>query len=191
MDGAGFDPRYSPEFQRGFDPAADDADESPVSAETGPVERVPVPPTVRRIPPAPAARDSAEAGAVLSGPEFEESTAGTSGEPELPASPWRNPYLVALTVAGIALVVVGIGAFRWAVSQTYGGQMFGDGVSDEEMQEAMIASQLAWGLAPLLTLAGVLTLLGELFFVAHRWRPRRALDEDEFESSEGESLAGR
>lgn len=183
MDRAGFDPRYSPEFQRGFDPAAGDAVTGEAPAATGSLGQIAsVPPPVRRIPPAPATEpDTPQADADLSELGFEESTEtpGEAEAQEAPASPWRNPYIVGLIVAGLALVAVGIGAFRWAVSQVYGGTMFLDGASEEEMQEAMLASQLAWGLSPLLTLAGVLTLLGVLFFVAHRWRPRNGLPGDD------------
>ncbi|MET0932459.1 MAG: hypothetical protein ABWX56_02015 [Mycetocola sp.] len=180
MDRAGFDPRYSPEFQRGFDRAAAEQAQEEFSAETGAPERVlPVPPpAVRRIPPVPTATPAPpDADATLAELGFEEPTDAEASE--LPASPWRNPYLVALTVTGLALVAGGIGAFRWAVSQVYGGTVFESGATEDEMREAMLASQLAWGLSPLLTLAGVLTLLGVLFFVAHRWRPRRGLTDDE------------
>lgn len=183
MDRSGFDPRYSPEYQRGFDPAASKT--APVEAPAGVPDglaQVP-PPAVRRIPPAPTAGStSPDAGATLAELGIDEPAVAPASEaPELPVSPWRNPYLIALAVAGLALVLGGIGAFRWAVSQVYGDGAFTEGASEEERQETMLASQLAWGLSPLMTLAGVLTLVGLLFFVAHRWRPRPGSSAEEFE----------
>jgi hypothetical protein len=192
MDRAGFDPRYSPEFQRGFDPAAH---EGPASVESHeriepvpePIAPVPVP-IVRRVPPAPTdARTAPEQSATAWADDmFQPAEAPASGHPgeepafsALPASPWRNPYLITLTVAGVVLIASGIGAFRWAVRQVFGGAAYASEASQADMEEAMLAAQLAWGLSPLLALAGVLTLLGVFFFVAWRWRPRRRFADDE------------
>src|SRR5690606_29069285 len=106
-----------------------------------------------------------------------------AGDPEtveLPVSPWRNPYLIALTVLGVVLLGGGIAAFRWSVNQVYGGAYSGN-TTEADAQEAMLLGQLAWGLSPLLSLAGVLTLLGVFFVVALRWRPRPRWADEEFE----------
>jgi hypothetical protein len=180
MDRAGFDPRYSPEFQRGFDPAVH---EGPPAAAESPERMEPVPePVVRRIPPAPTAAVPGPTAAARTEDITQPFGDETGDEPvleALPLSPWRNPYLVALTVLGVVLVAGGIGAFRWAVSQVYGGAAYEGGATQEEMADAMLAAQLAWGLSPLLALAGVLTLVGVFFFVAWRWRPRPVLAEYE------------
>ncbi|WP_411720361.1 hypothetical protein [Mycetocola sp.] len=190
MDRAGFDPRYSPEFQRGFDPSVHDG----ISAPTEPHERIepvpdpitPVPkPVVRRVPPAPT--DSSDQSAMAWADDMfrsadvpaSERNGEEPGPSALPVSPWRNPYLVALTVAGVVLIAGGIGAFRWAVKQVFGGAVYESGATEEDMQEAMLAAQLAWGLSPLLALAGALTLLGVFFFAAWRWRPRRRHADDD------------
>jgi hypothetical protein len=189
MDRAGFDPRYSPEFQRGFDPSGRQG--SPAGPE--PDERIePVPePVVRRIPQAPTTGtpgQTATAGiddTVLPG---EAPGGGQGPESPLPVSPWRNPYLSTLTIVGVVLLAGGVGAFRWAVSQVYGGAVYEGGTSEEEMREAMLAAQLAWGLAPLFALAGTLTLLGVFFFVAWRWMPRPGrLAEASDDASDGSS----
>lgn len=182
MDRAGFDPRYSPEFQRGFAPSVNEAPASTAEAVEGiaPVAR----PVAQRIPPAPITPPPARQ--VLPG-QAAEDTGGFGQEPAdggpapdtLPGSPWRNPYIVALTVLGVVLIGGGIAAFRWSVGQVFGGTIYESGASVEEMEEAMLAAQLAWGLAPLLTLAGVLTLLGVFFFVAWRWQPRLRRVEDD------------
>lgn len=173
MDRAGFDPRYSPEFQRGFTSATNEA---PARTTEAPERIAPVTEGVaQRIPPAPVAPPPAR----QVPPEAATETRGPGEEPKEPiaetppGSPWRNPYIVALTVLGIVLIGGGIVAFRWSVGQVFGNTIYENGASAEEMEEAMLAAQLAWGLAPLLSLAGVLTLLGVFFFVAWRWRPRQ------------------
>jgi hypothetical protein len=190
MDRAGFDPRYSPEFQRGFDPAVHEEIAAPTEqhehVQPRPITPVPEP-IMRRIPPAPVdaaegSEQSATAGAddmfrPAESPDQERSD--EEAAPVVPASPWRNPYLVALSVAGLVLIAGGIGGFRWSLKQVFSGAVYGSGASEGGMPEAMIAAQLAWGLSPLLALAGVLTLLGVFFFVAWRWSPQRRFVDDD------------
>lgn len=182
MDRAGFDPRYSPEFQRGFDPATQDppADaDSRIRPVPEPITPVPQP-IVRRVPPA-EGRAAAEPLPTawaddMFGPvdaTGAEHPSDESEHPAVPASPWRNPYLIALTIVGVVLVAGGIGAFRWSVRQVFGGASYGSGATQAEMEENILAAQLAWGLSPLLAMAGLLTLLGVFFFAAWRWRPQR------------------
>jgi hypothetical protein len=200
MDRAGFDPRYSPEFQRGFDPAVHEEIAAPTERpeHVQPVPITPVPePVVRRIPPAPvdAAGSSEQSATAWAEDTFrpaespDQERSGEEAAPVVPASPWRNPYLIALTVAGLVLVASGIGAFRWAVKQVFSGEVYRAGGSEEDIQEAMLAAQLAWGLSPLLTLAGVLALLGVFFFAAWRWSPRRRIDDDDSDAASYGSIS--
>lgn len=182
MDRAGFDPRYSPEFQRGFDPAVHDGPAA--TSETH--ERIPTGsnPPAPRVPPIPPAPGSLQSDVVLPPPRPEAEGSGSAvdaadGEAELLVPPWRNPYLVVLTILGVVLLAIGVSAFRWSVEQVYQGQ-FGFGGEDDEARDAWLAAQVAWGLAPLLALAGVLTLIGVIFFIAMTWRAYRRPIDDEY-----------
>ncbi|MBG6237409.1 nitrogen fixation-related uncharacterized protein [Mycetocola sp. CAN_C7] len=187
MDRAGFDPRYSPEYQRGFDPAVHDGPAaSPLTHERIPVveERRRVRPTPIPPVPAPAPAASTMPGAGFFGElDIDYPTTGnddvTDAVAETPVSPWRNPYLVALTVIGVVLLAAGIGAFRWSVEQVYGAQFGFVSEPDENAEQTYLTAQIVWGLSPLLALAGVLTLLGVVFFVALHWAPRSARDDDD------------
>ncbi|MET1051009.1 MAG: hypothetical protein ABWX65_00075 [Mycetocola sp.] len=187
MDRTGFDPRYSPEYQRGFDPAVHDGPTA--SPETH--ERIPASDERRRVrptpvPPVPTVRPASSAGAELFGLADADGTA-VDHEDEFaelladePVSPWRNPWVITLIVVGFVLLAGGISAFRWSVEQVYGTQFGYSGDGDENAAERFLSAQIAWGLSPLLALAGVLTLLGVAFFVAFRWVPRRStVDDDE------------
>jgi hypothetical protein len=200
MDRAGFDPRYSPEFQRGFDASrhgGHSAAETREGLGSVPEPVAPVPqPIVRRVPPVPTeAQTASESSATAwvndmflpADVPAPEQPGGESDQhpvaPVAPASPWRNPYLIVLAVVGVVLVASGIGAFRWAVKQVFGGAVYESGGTEADVQEAMLAAQLAWGLSPLLALAGVLTLLGVFFFAAWRWRPRHPFVDDESDAA--------
>ena len=173
MDRAGFDPRYNPEFQRGFDPAVHNGPAT--SPQTH--ERIPaIPePVAQRVPPPPAQGD------LVPPPPLPDGDAEEFAEPaeEVRVSPWRNPWVIVLTIVGLILLAAGVGAFRWSVEQVYMGQ-YGFASEDSEAREAWLSAQVAWGLSPLLALAGVLTLLGVIFFVAVTWRPHRARTDDEY-----------
>lgn len=186
MDRAGFDPRYSPEFQRGFDPAVHEGPSAAAESHER-IDSVPTP-AVRRIPAAipgqaPVADDT-------DSPADTEPGQDDAPVADAPLSPWRNPYLITLSVVGVLLLGGGIGAFRWSLDQIFGGEVYQEGLSSEEMEDAMLGVQLAWGLAPLLALAGVLTLLGVFFFVAWRWRPRVAAVDDESDVVSDANLTG-
>ena len=179
MDRAGFDPRYSPEFQRGFDPAVHDGPAA--TSETH--ERIPsIPePVPPRIPPVPGSspRDvvpppqrpetDGEGPAADVGPQLD----------DIPVPPWRNPYLVVLTILGVVLLAIGVSTFRWSVEQVYRGQ-FGFGGEDDEARETWLAAQVAWGLSPLLAFSGLATLIGVVFFLAINWRSYRRPADEEF-----------
>ena len=188
MDRAGFDPRYNPEFQRGFDPAIHTGPET--SQETH--ERIPSPPgtVLPRIPPVPAPAADRVASPPADGAQTAEAPSDAAAI-DRDISPWRNPYVIVLALIGVVLLAAGVGAFRWSVGQVYGGAAYDSGATQAEMEEAMLTAQLAWGLSPLLALAGALTLVGVLFFVALRWRPRRVQVEDEWADESPERLADR
>ncbi|WP_146134402.1 hypothetical protein [Glaciihabitans tibetensis] len=80
--------------------------------------------------------------------------------------PWRNPYLVALAGAGVGLV----GAGAWLFLRAY--SAFNEGVAIQT-QGDFAAMQVTMYSGPLVVLLGLGTLLGVLFVVAVRWRPRQ------------------
>lgn len=177
MDRAGFDPRYNPEFQRGFDPAVHTGPET--SSQTH--ERIPSvdTPPVPRIPPVPVPAPGAQNRDAAASPVAAETEADDAVAPAADehVSPWRNPYIIVLLIVGVVLLAAGVGAFRWSIEQVYAGQ-FGFGDDDAGARETWLAAQVAWGLSPLLAFAGVLTLIGVAFFIALTWRPyRRPTDE--------------
>lgn len=175
MDRAGFDPRYNPEFQRGFDPAVHSGPET--SQDTH--ERIPSIDQPPRIPPVPVpvpGGSAREDVAATAGTEAEEIAADESDDV---VSPWKNPYIIVLTVLGVAMLAIGIGGFRWSVEQVYAGQ-FGFAGEEDAARDGWLAAQVAWGLTPLLALAGVLTLVGVGFFIAMTWRPYRRAGDDEY-----------
>ncbi|MGO4102810.1 hypothetical protein AB4Y63_02555 [Leifsonia sp. YAF41] len=85
--------------------------------------------------------------------------------------PPRNPFLTALWVIGVALIVGGM----WMVWQAIAAQNRGySGISGEAPIE-LILQQLTWSLAPSMTSTGMLVLVGLVFERAIRWqRERRA-----------------
>ena len=193
-DPRGFDPRYSPEFQRGFEAASRDTAETsregrdlrrerPAQARVAPMPVVPMP--VAPVASPPAARGNSRNSAdsierLLRGEPDEEAGDGHAGdapEDELEAPLWRNPYLITLAILGVVLTVGGVGLFRWSVERVYTGQFMG-GTGSDGPQDWMWV-QVAWGLAPLLAIAGALTVLGIFFFLATKWAPRRDTDEDD------------
>jgi hypothetical protein len=97
---------------------------------------------------------------------------------EVEAPLWRNPYLITLAVLGVVLTVGGVSLFRWAVDQVYTGQYMGVDSSTSDARQDWLWVQVAWGLAPLLAIAGALTVLGIFFFLATKWSPRRRDDSD-------------
>jgi hypothetical protein len=60
----------------------------------------------------------------------------------------------------------------------YTGQYMGVDSSTSDARQDWLWVQVAWGLAPLLAIAGALTVLGIFFFLATKWSPRRRDDSD-------------
>ncbi|PWC04736.1 hypothetical protein [Mycetocola zhujimingii] len=168
-DEGGFDPRYSPEFQRGYEPGSrgrtDEVPKSHSPSRVAPMPVAPVPDRVVHPADEPDQLDSVSA--IDAGDAEGVPDGGSLAEPR----PWRNPYLVSLAVIGPAMTIAGVTLFRWAVTQMYSGQISGGTSTTEEARADWIWVQVAWGIAPLLCIAGVLTVIGVVFFLATRWTP--------------------
>jgi hypothetical protein len=154
-----FDPRHDPLFQRGYDPAA------------------PVSDVARRDAPAsgPAsAPASAGTGAPARGAEEPHAYSHLGlvqpglhpdGEPV----PRRNPYIRALWITGVALVVVGIG-LAWQANAYSANYSYSGGA----VPFAMILQQLIWILVPSMVTVGMATIVALVFWEALRWRTGNA-----------------
>ena len=81
-------------------------------------------------------------------------------------APWKNPYLIALAVIGAAMSCTG----AWLFGSAYAA--FNEGVAIQT-QGDFAAMQVAMYSGPLVVLFGLGTLVGVLFMVAGRWRPRQ------------------
>lgn len=176
-----FNPRYSPEFQRGYepeaqnramtgqpDPAAGDGllpgEREPAAADTP----APVTPAAPAVPAAPAAPAVA---AMPVTPVLPPTPAGV-GSPASAArhrSVWRNPYVIVLLVVGVLLAAVGLQLYYRSIDWMYA-------PPDHSLptREDMVTLQVVWGLAPVLLSSGIFVLLGVGFFAASRWQRDRA-----------------
>lgn len=184
-DPRGFDPRYSPEFQRGYEAASRDTAETSREGRDRLRER-PAQARVAPMPVAPAANPSSLRSDSRNSPnsieqlmrvEPDEAETGAKDEDEVEAPLWRNPYLITLAILGVVLTVGGVSLFRWSVEQVYTGGFMGG--TDAGGPQDWLWVQVAWGLAPLLAIAGALTVLGIFFFLATKWAPRRDTDDDD------------
>ncbi|MCP2032534.1 hypothetical protein L1277_002637 [Okibacterium sp. HSC-33S16] len=184
-DARNFDPRYSPEFQRGYESVGrqipDDQRERlelrrerTERSRVAPMPVAPAPvrgsgdgrgPTVPDGSPYPA--DATASVEEL----FSDADAGEALDEEIDAPLWRNPYLITLAILGVVLTIGGVSLFRWAVDQVYTGQFTGG--PGAEARESWLWVQVAWGIAPLLAIAGAFTVLGLFFYLATTWKPRR------------------
>ncbi len=150
-----FDPRFDPAFQPGYQ--ATDAVKTPVGRPALPVqqptyrigERVAPRPEVEQLPAAPA--DAARVD------ETEEA------EPE-EAEGRRNPFLIALWIAGPAAVVLGVAGSYWQYG-LYGSTGFGP-TDDVTLALANLMGALA---GPLVT-TGLGCLAAALVISAVRWK---------------------
>jgi hypothetical protein len=178
-DARGFDPRYSPEFQRGYESSSREIPdqqherlelrrERTAQSRVSPMPVAPVP-----VPDVPIARDEPRGSTASMEDLFSDDEDHADEEIEAPL--WRNPYLVTLAVLGVVLTIGGVSLFRWSVDQVYAGQYGSGGV---EGRDDWLWIQVAWGLSPLLAIAGALTVLGIFFFLATRWKPRRRDESD-------------
>jgi hypothetical protein len=145
------DPRYRPEFQRGY------------SGATVPVPAAPVPPTPTnysaepiRVAAPPAARIEVESPAVANPPGIESE----------PAKRRRNPYFVVIPLAGVGSVVLGgwLTVSQWITN--FSGQSGSSSAVGSRFGQAMIFAFSS----PLVTV-GLATLFGFGFWLALRRRP--------------------
>jgi len=190
-----FDPRYRPEFQRGYDPSTAPERDAPASAgraaETEPrasfTDAARRPHEARsgepglRVDRRPArassearADESTEAAADASMRATTDARRNAAREAARRAQPWRNPWLIVLLVGGILLVVGGIGAFRGALETMYAPRT--TPVRNPEDID-WVGLQVWWTIGPFMAVAGILVLAGVLLFVAAWWARRDASDE--------------
>ena len=99
-----------------------------------------------------------------------ESARGESSQvwdPDQPAYSHRNPFIVALWIVGIGLIVGGI-AFQWwavSLSNSYSG-------SGDKIPVEVILQQFAWTCSPAMITIGGFTLVILIFMRAVSWQPR-------------------
>lgn len=171
------DPRYSPVFQRGFDPGqtAPRADPASTPAE-------PAPASV--IAPPPAARPREAASARSAAPATDDSAHGrgdrTAGEREpetvaVPApigrAPWANPFVVALAVIGVLCIAGGVSLIQLAMRDIASGVMFTD-------QGGYVLLQVIVYGSPMAIATGVLILAAVLVLFAVHWSRMPVRDAD-------------
>ncbi|MEN0085403.1 MAG: hypothetical protein AAGC66_11615 [Leifsonia sp.] len=181
----GFDPRFDPAFQRGYQPrpgertqtrvrpdAPDSAYRRPSSVlpsapdevaepEFAPVpERAAAPLDDLDLPPQPAPAPIA---------------AGPGVQDRLDPNPRRNPVMLALWLVGAGFVVLGIVLYAVSVTSSYNGPTPSTDVT------ALVFAQLGWMLAGPLITVGLLTLVGLLFLtlLAGRRSPQQPRARDE------------
>lgn len=183
----GVDPRYDPQFQRGYRPQPgerartrlraapspseateddrrDEGDRAPVEAASLSIAPVDVPRvTTAAQPPAESGLDRAYA-APAPAPS---PAAGFLDRLEL--SPRRNPLMLALWLVSGGFVVLGIVLYSVSVSLSYTGSTPSTDVG------SLVISQLGWMLAGPLITVGLITLVALLFLTALAGRgPKRA-----------------
>jgi hypothetical protein len=146
-----FDPRFDPAFQRGFD--------GPV-VNTAPVTK----PRAQSAPKRPAERSTEEV--IQDGPAIE--VAGDQmGLVDSDEATGRrvNPFLVALTVLSIVLIVGGLWAAQFARESFLTVNLSTD-IDYTTLQMVIIGAPIAIGI-------GIATALGVLFILAQRWHRGR------------------
>lgn len=198
----GFDPRYDPQFQRGYraqpgerartrlraDPASAVATgEERDTDERETDERSTVEPVALTIAPAPVPRSAPAMLGVqppaAGGADPDRETARAYAAPapaptasildRLDLSPRRNPLMLALWLVAGGFVVLGIVLYSVSVSLSYTGSTPSTDVG------SLVISQLGWMLAGPLITVGLITLVGLLFLTALAGRgPKRAPNPD-------------
>ncbi|MGO4692416.1 hypothetical protein [Glaciibacter sp. 2TAF33] len=137
--GPRFDPRHDPLFQRGFDPAV----------QPRHVENAGAPPASVPIAATPA------------------SNTGSPAAPDQTVAAWprRNPYLRALWVVGVGLILGGLG-LAWQATASSTDYSYSGG----EMPLEMLLRQLLWVLIPPMVTVGIATIVALVFWEAAHWR---------------------
>lgn len=183
----GFDPRFDPAFQRGYQPqpgerartrvradAPDSAFRRPSSLLPTREGSAPAAPTEPLTPYEEAALSLDEGRAALpeqfdagaeGGRTVVVASAGVLSGVEL--NPRRNPFILALWLIGAGFVVLGIVLYAVSVTSSYNGPTPSNDVG------ALVFAQLGWMLAGPLIMVGLLTLVGLLFLTALSGRRTR------------------
>lgn len=158
-DGDRFDPRFDPAFQRGYDEA----------------EPPPAPVVPASVGPAPVGRPAVEqprgtaerpVEPALSERPHRPHVTPHDGHEDAPAR--RNPFLIALIVIAVLLIVVSILLF--ARLPEWRGTVQGDAVMDYATLEVLYFA------TPLLFVTGLGVIVAVLLFAASRWR--RSVSDD-------------
>jgi hypothetical protein len=145
----GFDPRFDPAFQRGFDgPTRTDV---PVSAPASP-PRSPAPKLEKVEEP----REFSDQADALSAAEVDDALEAPTRRP--------NPFLIALTVVSVILIIGGLWAAQFARESFLTVNLSTD-------IDYVTLQMVIFG-APLAIAIGIATALGVLFILAQRWRRR-------------------
>lgn len=183
-----FDPRYRPEFQRGYDGAVHwQSRTTDPDAEIVEIRPASPPPTAPAptIPPV-SRRDRRMNGQTDAGSDDAHESETRDGwmddvvraeddlddselEAQRPvsAAPWRNPWVIALAVIGFVLTIGGVAAYRSAVEFVYSGWgMYGSAPSPDDERPDYIAFQLNWSLGPFAAILGMVSLLVSVAYCA-------------------------
>jgi len=166
-----FDPRHDAVFQRGYRPGVSPAQRERVSPPTPP----PSPTGVGEA--APDAADILQER--LRQLQMEADVAGApltevpltqlkDEESFLVRALWVNPFIISLWVLGPGLVAAGVWVQAKAVRQSFNG----DGTTSGEPIN-VVFQQIVWTTAPAVISAGLITMVGLLFWHAWRWRAAR------------------
>lgn len=188
--GPGIDPRFDPRFQRGYDPerheqvrrpvSADEVDDRPAFASTvkatiprpidtpvsRPAARTPVQPVPStRAPAGESSSTDASVGGSDPGSAHEHGARGwdaADSRTAPAASVGRNPFLIALWIVCVALVLVGVALVVQAATTTSGG---GFGIS--AFGDAFGVT--AWAIAPIAVMVGLIGLVALTLSRALGW----------------------
>ena len=146
-----FDPRFDPAFQRGFDGEGLRAPRRPVeSAPTAPPIGLP---SIALPPTPPSTGETAPAT-----PQTADDAADDDRQPR------RNPFLIALAVVSVALVVAGVWIIQIARAPFDG--------TNAAANVDFVFLQILGGLAPAAIALGVATAIGIVFVLAVDWQKR-------------------
>lgn len=157
-----FDPRHSPVFQRGYDPSTTDGP-APSKAQGrasarrfSDQERTVDSAVIHGVDGAVAPPSAPVAAAQQPPAELTDEWAGDR--------PARNPFIVALWIIGVGLVVSAVWFQWWALSRnnSYSG-------NTSEMPIEFVLQQLSWSISTPMISSGILTIVGLIAWKAVRW----------------------
>jgi hypothetical protein len=163
-----FDPRFDPAFQRGFDPAASIAQSIPEPVTRPHLVEEPPPrslvtPGVPFVPIAPASTPPPAISEPVDAAQTTLVELARVDAVDVP-SLRRNPYLIALGIIAIVLVVAGIWLFVESGAAFDGREVLAQG----DYMSLVASIQVA----PFISILGAATAIGVLFMIAGRWRKK-------------------